>query len=70
MKSPMEKYKSDPMYAHGVYMMENLIHQTQYTPSEIREMALLASINYELHRTPRNINILINKDAEESLHFL
>ena len=68
MQSPRERYQSDPMYAHGVKMLENLLHQVQYTPSELREMALLACINYEMSmsRPP----VWINPKAEEALKIL
>lgn len=47
MKTPKEKYQHDVHYHTAVDSMVNLIHQCKYTPSELREMAILASIIYE-----------------------
>lgn len=48
MKTPKEKYMNDPEYHHLVSMLESLIEQARFTPSELREACVLASINYEM----------------------
>jgi hypothetical protein len=48
MKSPKEKYMNDPAYNHLVKTIEHLIETAQFTPSELREACILASINYEM----------------------
>ena len=48
MKSPKEKYLNDPEYHHLVNTLEGLIEQARFTPSELREACILASINYEM----------------------
>ena len=48
MKSPREKYLNDPEYHNLVRMLEQFIEQARFTPSELREAAVLASINYEM----------------------
>jgi len=48
MKSPKEKYINDPEYHHLVDTLEQLIEQARFTPSELREACILASINYEM----------------------
>jgi len=48
MKTPREKNMNDPEYHQLVVMLENFIERAQFTPSELREAALLASINYEM----------------------
>lgn len=64
MKSPREKYMNDPEYHHLVQMLENLIERAKFTPSELREACILASINYET----RNIRgTKINLKVEDAL---
>ena len=48
MKTPEEKYMHDPEYRHLVDTMERLIHDARFTPSEIREAGIFASIRYEM----------------------
>lgn len=48
MKSPKEKYMNDPEYHQLVDMLESFIDLARFTPSELREAAVLASINYEM----------------------
>lgn len=48
MKTPKEKYLNDSEYRHLVDMMESLIEQARFTPSELREASILACINYEM----------------------
>ena len=48
MKSPREKCMNDPHYNHLVCTLEGFIHDAQFTPSELREACVLASINYEM----------------------
>jgi hypothetical protein len=47
-KSPKEKYMNDPEYHNLVSMLEQMIEQARFTPSELREACMLASINYEM----------------------
>lgn len=54
MKTPKEKYMNDPEYHHLVNMLEGLIEQARFTPSELREACILASINYEMRRVRSN----------------
>jgi len=57
MKAPKEKYMNDPEYHHLVNTLEGLIEQARFTPSELREACILASINYEMrHVRTANIN--------------
>jgi hypothetical protein len=46
--TPREKYMNDTEYHHLVMMLEGLIEQARFTPSELREACILASINYEM----------------------
>jgi hypothetical protein len=61
MKSPKDKYLNDPEYNHLVNMLEGLIEQARFTPSELREACILASINYEMrHVRANNIDPRLN----------
>jgi hypothetical protein len=48
MKTPREKVMNDPEYNALVRMLESMIEQARFTPSELREACVLASINYEM----------------------
>lgn len=54
MRTPKDKYMNDPEYHHFVTMIEGLIEQARFTPSEIREMCMLACINYEMRNVRRH----------------
>jgi hypothetical protein len=57
MKTLREKYLSDPYYHTMVDTLVDFIERCQFTPSEIREMAVLACIIYEERREPKPIVI-------------
>lgn len=42
-----ERYQKDPEFHQLVDMMQAMIHRAQFSPSEIREAALLACVIYE-----------------------
>lgn len=48
MKTPRDKYMNDPEYHQLVDTLEHFIERAQFTPSELREAAILACINYEM----------------------
>ena len=48
--TPEERYTSDAMFRRLVDTLENQIHQANYTPSELREAAMLAAIHYDSAR--------------------
>lgn len=54
MKTPKEKYMNDPEYHHLVNLLEGLIDQARFTPSELREACILACINYEMRHVREN----------------
>ena len=47
MQSIEHRYRTDPAIRALVESLEQQIHKLQFTPSEIRECAMLAAINYE-----------------------
>lgn len=57
-----ERYQQDPYFHQLVKMLRNCIEQAQFTPTEIREAAMLAQILYEeTHVRP----IIFTKDDLE-----
>lgn len=48
MKTPREKYMNDVEFHNLVNHLESLISRAHFTPSELREACVLASINYEM----------------------
>jgi len=49
------RYLHDPMVKALVDSLEHSIHELQFTPSEIRECAMLAAVHYEQRRPPQGI---------------
>lgn len=45
--SVTSRYERDPAFRHLVDMMYILIHEGKYTPTELREAAILAMTRYE-----------------------
>jgi hypothetical protein len=52
-----ERYKNDATFRSVVDHLEALIHAAHFTPMEVRQAAMLAAINYEMHRRPEPIYI-------------
>ena len=67
MKTPRDKYLNDPEYHNLVNMLESFIEQARFTPSELREACVLASVNYEM-RHIREVHI--DARAEDALRIL
>lgn len=70
MKTPREKYLNDIQYRGLVDMMCAHIHSCHYTPSEMREAAVLACILYEERHIRRIVCPPISKDLEEALNVM
>jgi len=64
MSTPRIKYMSDPQYSALVNTMLNYIEAAHYTPSEVREAAVLACILYEERRVS---SFVIPKHIDEAL---
>ena len=50
------KYQNDVQFKNLTDMMESFIQKGDFTPSEVREASMLASINYEM-MSPRRMYI-------------
>lgn len=48
LSSPRDRYENDPAFNKLINMMEAVIHSGDFTPSEIRQAAVYASIKYEM----------------------
>ena len=68
MKTPKEKYENDNSYRHLVDMLTALIHQSEFTPSEIREACMLACIRHEHYRRIRPV--VISAEAARAMDVL
>jgi hypothetical protein len=66
MKTPIERYHSDAQFANLVEMMINHIINAHYTPSEMRDAAIMASIIYE-SRYNHDGRIMANQDVRNFL---
>ena len=64
--SPRLRYSTDAQYKSLVDMLEAMIHQCHYSPSEVREAAILACINYEMH-TIRSYCIPVTPEMSQRL---
>jgi hypothetical protein len=67
--SPDEKYRNDPDYHGLVDMLTNFIISRRFSPSELREASVLASINYEIFYM-RDSLYPINKEINSALDVL
>ena len=54
MKTPEERYNNDPIYRRMVDIMEANITACNVSPSELREMVILACIHHELRKPLRS----------------
>ena len=68
MKTPKEKYANDNNYRRLVDMLEALIVQAEFTPSEIREACMLACIRHEHYRRIRPV--VISAEAAAAMEIL
>ena len=66
MKTPKEKYVNDHNYRRLVDMLEALIVQAEFTPSEIREACMLACILHEQRLRP----VVISAEAASAMDVL
>ena len=66
MKTPREKYLHDPTYHAFVDQLVACIMTCHFTPSELREMAILASILYEEGRL-RSTAIPFSEELKKAL---
>ncbi len=65
-QSARERYETDHAYREVVDLMQYCITQHGLTPSEMREAAILASINYESMNI-RRFHIPLTRDLHERL---
>jgi hypothetical protein len=70
MKTPRDRYRSDANFKGLVDTMTAYIHQCYFTPSEMRDAAVLASIIYEETTVRKIIVPKIPEAIEECLGVL
>lgn len=66
MLSARDRYRSDAAYKNLVDMLHHQIRTHQFTPAEVREAAVLASIDYEM-TTIRQFHIPLTAELHERL---
>jgi hypothetical protein len=62
-----ERYRNDAVFHALVDMLTNVIHKAQFTPTEVREAALLACIHYEMYN---NRAFVISKEEFEKMNIV
>jgi hypothetical protein len=68
-QSARERYHNDPFYKNVVDSLTHMISTAQLSPSEMREAAVLASINYEMMHI-RQFHIPMTTELHEKLEDL
>lgn len=67
MKSPQERYYSDPQFHALVDLMLHYVIEAQFTPTELREAAMLAAIRYsQMYPAPQRL-IMAESEVEKWL---
>lgn len=56
--TPAFRYKRDPKFAALVQIIESYLHAAEFTPTEVREAAMLAATHYEMRRAPGPIRMI------------
>lgn len=62
--SKEDRYCSDPLFKTIVDQMYRLICEGEFTPTEIREAALLAQIKYEMNNPKIKIDYGVNASVK------
>ncbi len=67
MVSPKDRYENDVQYRQLCDLIEGFLHQAQFTPSEVRECAVMACIHYEMRHAFKHytVPISINRALHE-----
>lgn len=67
LRTPAERYRNDPRYHALVQTIEAMLYRADFSPAEVREAAMLASINYELYRMSIEPRIILRPEVEEAM---
>jgi len=64
--TPEDRYMRDPVFHHFVDAVEQLLHQAQMTPTEVREATMLACIHYDLRHVRRPIFRVMDEEERDA----
>lgn len=70
LKTPYEKMANDPKYSNFVSYLESMIYSLEFTPSEVREMAMAACVNFSLHNMQLHVpaDLITKEDLDAFKH--
>jgi hypothetical protein len=67
MQTPEDRYRQDTNYRHLVSSLEALIARVKFTPSEVREAAMLACVHHEMRQMNSGDHAEIPEEVNQAM---